>query len=431
MVRVTVLAVVLLALPVVPSAGAQVPEPVPTFTERLTSNVQAACRRADGPCPHPDVAAYQRSETHDALEFQYDLAAEVPFRDATWVGTHNSSNTAAEPFTVSGADHNQQVSMTDQLRMDVRSLEIDLHFVRGEVMVCHGRGEAEMHAGCTTERSLAERLPELRTWLDAHGDQVLLLYLEDDLGSQGHDQAAATLDAVLGELVFRPRGAGCTKLPLELTRAAVLAAGKQVVIVSGCGAGSGWQGLVFNWNDRLESRPRGYRADCGPDFTREEYDSHLVRYYEDSTVVSATAQYVPGQAPMDDGLTAETTALMVRCGVDLFGFDQLLPDDGRLDALVWSWAPHRTKCAAQGDDGLWAARTCTQKRPFACVGRAGWLVTTQVGPQRDGAEACAQVGGAFALPRTGYENAQLSAAHTSAGPWLAYTPPGKKKGRRR
>src|SRR3712207_7322459 len=50
--------------------------------------------------------------------------------------------------------------------------------------------------------------------------------------------------------LFRsPPGGSCTDLPLSITRDDVLAARAQVVIVSGCGQGAAWRGLVFDWSD--------------------------------------------------------------------------------------------------------------------------------------------------------------------------------------
>jgi hypothetical protein len=80
---------------------------------------------------------------------------------------------------------------------------------------------------------------------------------------------------------------------------------------------------------------------------------------------------------------------LVRCGVDLLGFDQLLPDDGRLDATVWSWTPgepraHAGRCVVQRpSDARWEMRRCSKK-----------------------------LGPAAGLPRTGYENWRL---HEAAG----------------
>jgi hypothetical protein len=129
------------------------------------------------------IGAYGRSWTHRALTLQRELGGAVPFVDAPWIGTHNSFNSTSESPTVSHADSNQQLTLGQQLDLDVRSLELDLHWVASArsggpaPVVCHARGEDEGHAGCTTERTLAERLPEVAAWVAAHPHDVLLLYL--------------------------------------------------------------------------------------------------------------------------------------------------------------------------------------------------------------------------------------------------------------
>jgi hypothetical protein len=336
----------------------------------------------------------------------------VGLANAPWVGTHNSFNSTAEMGpTLSNTDSNQQLSLVDQLGLDVRSLELDLHWFPSASgggfapVVCHARGPEEGHAGCSIEKPLGPVLEEIAGWLRAHRDQVLLLYLEDDMG-EGHDEAAATLTRVLGETVYRPPAGGCSKLPLDLTRDDVLAAGRQVVIVSGCGSGAAWPGLVFDWSSRGEERPHGYTdfPQCGSEFTRAEYDANLIRYYEDSTALTA------GVGSPDDGLTPETTARVARCGVDLTGFDQLLPDDGRLEAMVWSWAEDEPRsdagdCSIQRADGRWKARSCRERQPLACRASDGsWSV----------ARRCARET-RHAVPRTGHEGQLLRVAMQHAG----------------
>ena len=429
------------------------------LAEVAASNVSAACRREVDPlteeqCATPlnptvadsRIGAYERSWTSRTLDFQYELSAPLGFRDAPWVGTHNSSNTAAESFTVSGGDHNQQVSMADQLRMDVRSLELDLHWIArpaGEpaVLVCHGRGAGEMHAGCTNERRLDERLPEIRAWLDRpeNADQVIMLYLEDHLeGVPGHDSAAAALVAGLGNRIYRPApGATCARpLPSTgLSREAIRKAGKQVLLVAkGCGAGTAWAGLVFDFGGmEVESRPQDYNPDCSSDFTPEQHRTKMVRYFEDSTLI-AHATHPTGVSSMDDGLTPATTAAMVRCGVELFGFDQLLPDDGRLDALAWSWArdePRRAGCAVRdGATGRWAAFTCGSHRTVACRTPAGrWILPAKKASFDDATALCSAAGATFDPPRTGTENAALGALTGKQDVWVAVRSAESAKGK--
>jgi hypothetical protein len=389
--------------------GPAAADPLSTGADALQRDVAATCRHAGGPCqPEADVSGWSSTWTHRALAFQYALGNGLGLRDAPWVGTHNSFNSIAEMgTTLSDTDSNQQLSLLDQLAIDVRSLELDLHSFAGRQVVCHARGADQGHAGCSIEREVGPVAAEIGGWLREHRDQVLLLYLEDHLdGAADHDAATAALRSGLGDTIYTPpAGAGCTKLPLSLSRADVLAAGKQVVIVSGCGEGAAWPGIAFDWSDHVESGPAGFRdfPDCGPDYTRAVYDAKLVRYFEDSTWLSATVD-----AGSDDpGLTPAIAAAMARCGVDLLGLDQLLPGDGRLDALVWSWARDEPRagagdCTAQGADGRWVAEPCTTPRPLACRAAAtgAWSLAMGTCPRAT----------TFAVPRTGYENALLRVA---------------------
>jgi hypothetical protein len=344
-------------------------------------------------CAAPTAA----SSTTDTLEFQHALAGDVGMVDAPWVGTHNSFNSIAEVGpALSSLDANQRLTLVDQLDLGVRSLELDLHQWLGRPTVCHAQSQ---HEGCTVEKPLAQVLPPVVDWLHAHPSEVVLLYLENKL--DGSDMAPDLLRSSLGPLLYEPRGDGCTQLPGTLTRDDVRAAGAQVVIVSTCGT-SAWNGVAHAWDEHAEERPKGVTS-CEKDFTRADYDTRLVRYYEDSTYLTNTASVV-GAATKDDGLTPETTALLSACGVDLFGFDQLVAGDPRLDALAWSWADGvpttGPRCAVSGPDG-WTAGACDKQRPRACRTIDGrWLVV----------RSCRRVGGTFAVPRTARENALLRAA---------------------
>ncbi len=396
-----------------------------------TGSAQADSRKA--------VEEYQQSWIHRALELQYDLGGDAPFRNSHWVGTHNSFNSVAEMGpALSAFDSNQKLRLVEQLRSDVRSLELDLHWVPRPLqpggfapVVCHATPE---HAGCTTEKTLRPVLDEIGDWLrrPANGDEVLLLYLEDHLDNPtGYDTAAGIVDDELGDLLYEPPGGGCSSLPLDLTRDAVRAAGEQVVVVSRCGQGSAWPSVAFNWADaHLEDRPIDYTdyPACAPqDFSRAEYDSTLIRYFEDSTRLTGTV------GTPDDGIKPRTAAQMSRCGVDLFGLDQLLPFDGRLRNLVWSWALHQPRagggnCAVQRVDafspfGRWFARSCELRQPVACRRGADWLVSQAMVKAANAEAVCAALGAEHAVPRTGYETQLLREAMQADGvasAWLGY-----------
>src|SRR3954452_23402313 len=358
-------ALVLVVLLVLALAAPATADPISHGATVVQRDAAADCRYAGGPCqPEADGSGWDTTWTHRALAFQYALANTLPLRDAPWVGTHNSFNSVVEMGpTLSDSDSNQQLAIPDQLAVDIRSLELDLHSFAGRQVVCHARGADEGHAGCSIERDVGPVVDEIGGWLLEHRAQVLLLYLEDNLdGAADHDAATAATRSALGDAIYTPpAGAPCTKLPLSLTRDDVLSAGKQVIIVSGCGEGAAWPGIAFDWSAHVENgSPAAFRdfPDCGPDHTRAVYDSTLVRYFEDSTWLSAT---VDGGEP--GGITPQVAGAMARCGVDLLGMDQLLPHDGRLDALVWSWAHDEPRadagdCAVLGADGRWSAASC-------------------------------------------------------------------------
>jgi len=429
---------------------------------KVTDAVDAECRRVGVPdalCILPLAHkvtqaarnAYLQSWVHRTAQFQYDLGNQVPLRDAQWIGTHNSFNSLSDvgallnTLTLSHADSNQQLSLAQQLDIDVRALELDLHYVpRLELLggkavtVCHGQGDV----GCTTEPTLATVLPEIASWLNApgHGDQVIMLYLEDQLkgNAAAYSSTIATLDKVLrrpdgSSLIYRPNPTqhasnGCTPLPLDATRAGIRASGAQVVIVGSCAPGLSAD--VFDWNStHVESgSTSGYQPypACDATYNASVYSSKMVRYFEDSTLVSTLLN--PTRPPADpEALTPLKVQSMTNCGVNLFGFDQLLPEDGRIQGTLWSWAPDQPvagagNCTLQGADSRWVAASCAATHPAACQASDGsWSVTPTAVTFDDAEAACAAQGASFGLPRTGDENSALHVlSDPVGGAWINY-----------
>jgi hypothetical protein len=404
----------------------------------------AQCRVNGGPaeaCPSP-LEGYAGSWLHRTAQFQFALGDRVPLRDAQWLGTHNSFNTDANGVTLSHTDSNQQLTLTEQLDGDIRSIELDLHFVNGPenglgsrvVRVCHGRGADELHAGCTTEPLLADVLPEINTWLAAHPGRVILLYLEDAIEDPaGYDQAIEALDAGLQNpdgttRIYRPVAPpsdGCRQLPLDLTRQDVLDAGRSVILVGNCRAG--WAPRVFGWDNHVESGSTpDYTAfpGCDKTYDRGVYGAKLVRYFEDSTWLSAVTD--PSETPAGHeagALTPAKVAAMTACGVNLLGLDQFAPGDGRVEASIWSWAPNEPSvpgtCAAQRpEDGRWTSVACAGTRAAACRTADGFVLSPAVAAPA-AAAACHATGGTFDPPRTGEENAQLRVAAAGASAWIS------------
>ena len=361
-------------------------------------------------------AASDADWARSALADQYELGSSLPLRNAPWVGTHNSFNSVAEMGGKSGESANQKISMLAQLDQGMRSLELDVHWIpslRGggfaPVVCAAGAG---FPTGCIGEKPFSRTLEEIREWLLPRPDQVLLLYIEAHLDSEpAYDAAAGAVEAGLGPLLYRPAPTGeagrCVPMPLDDTRAQIRKSGAQVILVSGCGFGTEWPKVAFDWTaNHEERRPHDYRdfPDCGPDFTRADYDGKLIRYFEDSAEPTAR----------DDGISADTARAMTRCGVDLLGLDQVVVDDPRFAALVWSWAPgeprRRPGCAAQFDS-RWYSLRCTRRLRVACRLPDGrWRIPSKLGTHTQAPEICKRRRAVWDVPRTGFEAQQLRVA---------------------
>ncbi|HZN14649.1 MAG TPA: hypothetical protein VFB78_10305 [Acidimicrobiales bacterium] len=413
-------------------------DPVTRTVKSVTDGVSAECRRLQWP-PHDactaiggiDVSearmrAYEQSWVHKALTLQRKLDDTAPFLRELIPHTHNSFNSSAYPPTVTQLDPNQLHSMRDQLRMDMRGIEMDIHKwphldnPRGDisdVVLCHGEptpvGPIVVHVGCSVDRPFTDGLAELRGWLDepANAGEIVLLYLENNLDGDpaAHDKAVADLQSILGNLVYRPpANKPCAPMPMGLSRAAIRAAGKRVLIVGNCGPGA-WGSWVHErgpqWDESSSADGDDYPdyPACLAERAAVGYASHWIRRYEDSTWLSA----ITGGG---GAVTATETRRMVRCGVNMPGFDQLYPDDPRLAQLVWSWAPNEPaagagSCAVQGPDARFHAASCVTPIPWACVDDTRLFTVAATCP----------AGTRPGVPANGYENERLREAKAAAG----------------
>jgi hypothetical protein len=408
------------------------------------------------------IAAYEQSWVHRALTLQRGLDRDVPLWQELIPHTHNSFNASAYAIPTDGSlpsyyatltnqDPNQVYSLTDQLRMDIRALEIDVHWVPSPYgtpethgywpTMCHGQSEdpagsgTTLHVGCTYDRPLQDGLAELRPWLDSHPQEVVLVYLENQLYDgepiatqrQAHEVTAGLLKAVLGDLVYKPpaaRPAGtCASMPYDASRADIAASGARVLLVGNCGPGA-WGDWVFDRGQRWDESGKASTYDdkaCAADVAAHSHPHGTFRrYYEESPWL---------EAMMDgtDRLSAAVTARMVRCGVNIIGFDQLEPFDGRLLALVWSWADGEpadgATCAIQGADGRFRGASCAERHPVACFDSdGGWHVTRHMAGVSRGARLCRQEfpGSTFSVPRNALADRALVAARDGGSVWLDY-----------
>ena len=439
---------------------------------RVVADADRTCSTVDGrDIDAGEIAAYQKSWVHHALSLQNALTASAPLLDEQLPHTHNSFNASAYSVPADGSppsyyptltnqDPNQVYSLTDQLNMDVRVIELDLHWVPSPygtpathgywVTLCHGDGEQVpgtgdyVHVGCSDDRPAQDGFAEVRRWLDRNPGQFLLVYLENQLypadpiasAAQAHDTAAALLQQAFGPLVYRPQHVSpghCADIPYGTSEQAMAATGARVLLLGNCGPGA-WSSLVFQrgseWDETGD--PTAYDAKaCAHDQQLRAGDQTFRREFEDSTFVTA-ATGTP-RPPV----TAAQVASMMRCGVNIIGLDQLRPQDGRLAAEVWSWAPGQPsavgECAGLNQSGRFEGDLCAGRAPAACLLPSGqWRLSRNVEWGRASSECRREFPGShFSVPVNGFSDAQLAAlAHgrfvelnyfaDAAGHWHAH-----------
>ena len=270
-----------------------------------------------------------------ALATQRALGNSLPFCDAPLLGTHNSAITLADGYGAldpafrelfawvrwarGGQElrtNNQFLSLTDQLNLGVRAVELDVHWAAGALRIAHCGGfqsraldglVASLNAaaallrrpfrwdaatvGCSPslssipagdQRAFEDAAAEVGDWMKRQGNdgEFLLLYLDDqpDLAPWG------LLPAVEAAIVASvPGGNSSLFTPADLAAAggvwppvAVLArAGKRAAIVSGTDYGPAAPPSFFarggdNVCGWIEPRLAGFRpaphcdATCGP-----------------------------------------------------------------------------------------------------------------------------------------------------------------------
>ncbi|HVE94502.1 MAG TPA: hypothetical protein VNB24_06245 [Acidimicrobiales bacterium] len=420
----------------------------------LVRELREACEAIDGRVVDPDeITAYEASWTHRALGLQRSLDDGVALTRSLLPHTHNSFNAPTYFPTLTSQDPNQIYSLTDQLRMDIRAVEFDVHWVPSvygdastggmALTLCHGNTDHsdDVHVGCTTDRPFTQGLDELAAWMKApeNTDEVVLLYIQNEMNGDAvaHNLATAQIRDHLGDLVARPSaGSPCAPLPTTTSRSALRNAGHRVLIVGNCGPGD-WgtwvheRATATHWFESSSGAGDDYPGlvnGCAAERVRTGAGTKITRWYDDSTLVAVM------ESGNDQGTVSALEAkAMVGCGVNLVGFDQLKPD-ARLDALVWSWAvdapapPSMSpvaapRCAYLGGDGRFHDNGCATTRRFTCATSPdAWMVTSATGAWADGPAACAAAypGSGFAVPANGWESAQLKTAAGGAAVWLAY-----------
>ncbi|MDX1693783.1 MAG: hypothetical protein R3208_08450 [Ketobacteraceae bacterium] len=375
-----------------------------------------------------EISRYEASWEHRAHSLQRELDANVPLTRSTFMGTHNSYNASSYTTPQSYPDPNQTHSITSQLRMDIRALELDVHSFNVydqatgtwsiDLLLCHGLGN---HLGCSPwDRPFVAGLQEIADWISKpeNRDEVLLVYIEDHINSTHYHMALNAIEKTIAPFVYKPENFGFSKVPSSMSKQQVRDAGKNILLITDGCQNSYFSQYVFAG---FENGPSGYPTagvedllpapDClSQSYPEENIDALFVRIQEDRTVLS---NLVGAAGPR---ITPELVTNLVNCEINLIGLDKLRPFDGRLRAGIWSWAVNEPasapekNCAVHNGSSRFEAAACDTPLPFACRDHhgGGWFITAHKGGWAEGFSACEEADMAFSVPFSAKDNADLS-----------------------
>ena len=393
-----------------------------------------------------EIENFENHWIHRALTLQRGLDMNAPLSQSTFIGTHNSYNASAYSNLGSYWDPNQVYNLRDQLRMGIRAMELDVHAYFStdgwpwewgyELLLSHAQ---DNHVGASTfDRTFAEGLSEIMNWLNKpeNSNEILLIYIEEHVDNE-FNEAVDIINRYMGSKVYRPASGGCEGVPMDISKNDLLAAGKQIIIITDGCHNNNFNSWVFGgMADLRNGYPTGSVAnfrnypDCGGSFGRGDYDNYILRYYEDRTTLSDIFGN-PGEP-----ITPNRMRELLRCGVNMPGMDKVEPFDGRLNNAVWSWASNEPNdygsgedCAESRSDGRFNDMPCATIQPSACRNpdTGEWYVTNQSVSWTQAAATCAQETGGdfvFDVPQSGYDNELLKEAKAAQGAsrvWLNYS----------
>jgi hypothetical protein len=383
-----------------------------------------------------DIDHYKHSWTAKVSALQRQIDINAPFNQETFIGTHNSFNSASYAIPlIRYVDPNHTLSIYEQLEMGMRSLEFDAHWYlsrhgKKDILLCHGQ---DNHLGCSVDdRPFAEGLEELRGWLAANPGEIVLLYI--DRHADGHEPyLASLLDQYVGSYIYKPdrvrSGAdlkSCVSIPNTLTKAELLKSGKQLlVVVKGCdGSNPDYEDQAkypYIWNDyvfagigdipnhpftfldsSLNANFKPY-PECGVDMTYNKDVNHtsLWRVLEDRTELS-------NLAGKGSEIVAADIPELLKCDINWVAMDMLTVDDARLKAIIWSWAPDypngNGECAVYKRDLGIENKACAEMASgYACEQEQthAFRVVANDGAWQQGEKACQALAGEkwhFSMP---------------------------------
>lgn len=268
----------------------------------------------------------------------------VPLIDTSIVMAHNAYNSLS-----SGAIWpNQQLSLTELLDIGVRGLELDVHWDKGTIRLCHELCLPEFPGvSIGYNRPLSEALTEVQKWLTNHTSETVILKFEDYLDPVKTGAPVRELARVLQEnlntsSIFTPTSLTQTFNGNWPSIDQMNAMGKQLILMP---QNSGQNQALFfdgNWGRRFKNTYNtGTIARVRPNnlTISRSLGTKLIEVGEDRTFIGTlvdTARKIPfldRLIPHDlvaSQMTKEEIQQLRANGVNLISLDNIERNDARL-----------------------------------------------------------------------------------------------------
>jgi hypothetical protein len=145
------------------------------------------------------------------------------------------------------------------------------------------------------------------------------------------------------------------------------------------------------------------------------------RIWEDRTTLGTVANVFDGGSA--EYINANDVTRFFKEGANIVNLDDMVTNDGRLTAAVWSWGNNEPNdangedCAQMRSDGRWNDNQCTNYYRHACKNttNGSWALSANTGTWNDGQAACQALGNyQFSVPTNSYDNQALNAVRSNA-----------------
>eukprot|EP01111_Echinosteliopsis_oligospora_P011655 TRINITY_DN3895_c0_g1_i1.p1 TRINITY_DN3895_c0_g1~~TRINITY_DN3895_c0_g1_i1.p1 ORF type:complete len:679 (+),score=183.76 TRINITY_DN3895_c0_g1_i1:66-2102(+) len=387
-----------------------------------------------------------------ALQTQRNLELQHPIDQLPMIGSHNSYNFIKYPFFTP----NQRLTITEQLDLGVRWLELELHYIpklattqQGAFRICDGSLKMQLYCtglawtpctmigikdygedtGCReNSANLTSVFTEISSWISTHPRDIVVVSFRDkisitDLSRNRNIPALINqwLVAYFGGLIFTPSER--YRVPSWPTAQQLLSDNNRIIFNSNKASNYG--------NYTIHHELRGFQNTTSsvkyfsgfPTCTST--DPHYVQlgrpdwgyFQEDQGSFSVPLMPALYNGPEQVGVFTDPIAYdVMMCGYTMM-LDDI--DETAVRKAVWSWAEghpavnQTNMCTTMEPySGRWYSEPCFgSTRFFACVSdddNSDWVVgnfsSVKFSSPLD--ESCPD-GYSFSTPRSAYENRQL------------------------